>query len=130
MNAFLNEIYPQSLFPLSERKAGVNVNITPSGGQYRWHYDRNEVTALVYLNEVKGGEIEFYPRYRLFLKNKTSTFLQRWLDNFLRLRLICRLFGRKIVVTPMPGRLVLLQGNRCLHLVRYVDSDGDIFNLM
>ncbi|HEY1352933.1 MAG TPA: 2OG-Fe(II) oxygenase [Ktedonobacteraceae bacterium] len=130
MNRFLNEISPQTLFPLDEKKAGANVNITPPGGQYRWHYDRNEVTALVYLNKVQGGEIEFYPHYRFFLKNRTLTRLQRWLDAFLRLSIIRNLFGRKIAITPMPGRLVLLQGNRCLHSVRPMEGEGERINLV
>ena len=38
------------LAPLENRGASVNVNITPVGGQYRWHYDRNAVTGILYLN--------------------------------------------------------------------------------
>src|SRR5579859_2885178 len=37
--------------PLSNKKVGANINITPAGGTYRWHYDRNAVTILLYLNE-------------------------------------------------------------------------------
>ena len=48
------------LTPIADRMAGININITPPGGEYRWHYDRNEFTAILYLNEVEGGD----PNYR------------------------------------------------------------------
>jgi len=72
---------------LASRRVAINVNITHPGGEYRWHYDRNPLTALLYLNEVEGGEIEIYPGYR---------------------------------IEPQPGRLVIMNGNRCLHSVRRV----------
>jgi hypothetical protein len=130
MNEFLNEIYPQELFPLHDTKAGANINITPPGGQYRWHYDRNEITALVYLNEVSAGEIEFYARYRLYLQRQGSTLLQRRLDDLLRLSIIRTLFGKKMAVKPRPGRLVIIQGNRCLHSVRPIEGEQARMNLV
>jgi hypothetical protein len=49
------------LEPLSNQTACLNINFTPPGGEYRWHYDRNSVTAILFLNSVKGGETEMYP---------------------------------------------------------------------
>src|SRR3984957_8724260 len=49
------------LEPISDIVAARNINITPPGGAYRWHYDRNAVTAIAYLNEVSGGEREVLP---------------------------------------------------------------------
>lgn len=40
----------------------------PPGGEYRWHYDRNAVTAILYLNEVPGGETEIFPNFRLVFR--------------------------------------------------------------
>jgi hypothetical protein len=108
----------------------VNVNITPSAGTYRWHYDRNAVTVLLYLNEVAGGEIEFYPQYRFFLNNKGPAFLQRLFDRLLRIELVRQIFGRKVVVVPAPGRMVAMRGNRCLHSVRPVEGDQERVNIV
>src|SRR5262249_24344932 len=55
------------LVPMGNPTANLNVNVTAPGGEYRWHYDRNAVTALLYLNAVAGGEIELYPNYRVHL---------------------------------------------------------------
>ncbi|HET8842029.1 MAG TPA: hypothetical protein VFN35_11215, partial [Ktedonobacteraceae bacterium] len=61
---FVRSISSDDTVPLKEKLVGVNINVTPAGGTYRWHYDRNAVTVLLYLNEVDGGEIEFYPFFR------------------------------------------------------------------
>jgi hypothetical protein len=103
----------------------VNVNITPAGGSYRWHYDRNAVTAVLYLNEVNGGEIEAYPNYRLLFKDLKSPRLQSLFDRFLQLSLCLRLFGKKRTIPPKPGLLVLMRGDRCLHSVRPVSGDRE-----
>jgi len=55
------------LEPLSNRSACLNVNFTPPGGEYRWHYDRNAVTAILFLNSVGGGQTEMYPDFRVHL---------------------------------------------------------------
>jgi len=130
INELVREIINQDLAPLDDKKAGVNVNITERGGTYKWHYDRNAVTMLLYLNEVIGGELEFYPNYRIFLKNKGHTFLQRWLDGLLRVGIIRGLFGKKITVKPASGRLVVMAGNRSLHSVRAVEDDKERLNIV
>ena len=58
----------ENVVPLNNRTVGVNINITPEGGAYRWHYDhqRRRGGALPE-TEVSGGEIETYPNYRLML---------------------------------------------------------------
>jgi hypothetical protein len=50
------------------REQAAPRNITPPGGEYRWHYDRNAATAILYLNEVPGGETEMFPNYRLVFR--------------------------------------------------------------
>lgn len=47
--------------------SSVNVNILQSGHRYRWHFDANPYTALLYLSttpEEAGGELELYPDLR------------------------------------------------------------------
>jgi hypothetical protein len=130
VNAVVNRLAGLALRPLANRGAGVNVNITPLGGEYRWHYDRNAVTAILYLNEIAGGETEMYPNYRLHLGRWKHTRVQRWLDASLRRDLATRLFGRKLVVAPQTGRLIAMRGDRCLHSVRPVEGAGERINVV
>lgn len=104
------------LVPLADTAAALNVNITPPGGSYRWHYDRNPVTAVLYLNDVVGGELQLYPRHRLFLGRGRGR-LQRVADRLWRTRAVLRAIGRRVSVEPRPGLLVVMRGDRCLHNV-------------
>lgn len=127
---FVRRISSDDMTPLKDKLVGVNINVTPAGGTYRWHYDRNAVTVLVYLNEVSGGEIEVYPLFRIYLKGRGPAFLQRWLDWFVQLNVVRQLFGKKIVVKPAQGRTVALRGNRCLHSVRPVQGEQERVNIV
>lgn len=130
INKLVNRISGKNLVPLSNKRVGVNINITSGGGEYRWHYDRNAVTAILYLNEVAGGETEMYPKYRIYLSQKKHTSLQGFLDKTLQLKLVRRLFGKKESVEPRAGRMLIMQGDRCLHSVRPVEGDRDRINLI
>jgi hypothetical protein len=110
------------LEPLSNKTAGLNVNFTPPGGEYRWHYDRNSVTAILFLNSVKGGETEMYPHYRVYLRRWKDTRAQRFCDG--ALRRLAR-FAHPLVVEPSPGRMILMRGDRCLHSVRRVEGEEE-----
>lgn len=115
--------------PLSDRKVACNINITQPGGSYRYHYDRNAVTAILYLNETDGGETECYPNYRLALTRKCHSPLQRKLDRLLQCRLL-RSAATQLLVKPRAGRLLIMQGNRCLHSVRPVRGDTERINII
>jgi hypothetical protein len=115
-----------ALEPLANQTASVNVNITPPGGEYRWHYDRNAVTAILFLNRCEGGETEMYPGFRLRVGQKDSL-LQRMLDRMLR---AFRRFATLVVVTPEPGRMIVMRGDRCLHSVRRVIRGDDRVNVV
>jgi hypothetical protein len=110
------------LEPLSNQTACLNINFTPPGGEYRWHYDRNSVTAILFLNSVKGGETEMYPHYRVYLGSWKDTAVQRLCDSVLR-RFIP--FVQPLVVEPVPGRMILMRGDRCLHSVRRVEGEDE-----
>jgi hypothetical protein len=118
------------LAPLANRAASVNVNLTPPGGEYRWHYDRNAVTAILYLNAVEGGETEVYPNYRLHLGRFKDTAAQCALDRLLQAPAVLRRFGRKLAVAPLAGRLILMRGDRCLHSVRPVAGERQRVNVI
>ena len=115
----------QNVVPLSNRIVRVNINITPAGGAYRWHYDRNAVTAILYLNEVEGGEIEAYPNYRLLLPGARASRMQGYLDRLLQLDIVLRAFGQKNTIAPRSGLLIIMRGDRCLHSVRPVSGNSE-----
>jgi hypothetical protein len=102
------------------------VNLTPAGGEYRWHYDRNAVTAILFLNAVEGGETEMYPNFRIRLPRWKDSWIQRALDRMLRLFLRV---ARLVVVAPAPGRMIIMRGDRCLHSVRRV-VQGERINVI
>ncbi|MBV8539442.1 MAG: 2OG-Fe(II) oxygenase [Pseudonocardiales bacterium] len=124
----LGSICGRALEPIADTIAAINVNIVPPGGEYRWHYDRNAVTALVYFNEVSGGETELYANYRLLLGSTDQSAAQRGLDWLLRRPPVMRVFGRRTVFTPKKGSLLVMAGNRTLHSVRRVMGDRDRIN--
>lgn len=113
------------LAPIEDSVAARNINVTPPGGEYRWHYDRNAATAIIYLNEVPGGETEIFPNYRMLIREGRYQRLQRWLDGILRLRMVRRLFGHQRLVEPRQGTLLIMRGNTTLHSVRAVLGTED-----
>jgi 2OG-Fe(II) oxygenase superfamily len=127
---FLRENGNPQLAPLQDARVACNVNITPNGGTYRYHYDRNAVTAILYLNETDGGETECYPNYRLALSSRSYPRLQRRLDQLLQTRVLRSSFGRLTVVRPEAGKLLVMRGNRCLHSVRPVLGDRERVNVI
>jgi len=116
----LERVCGPGLVPIDDVVAARNINVTPPKGEYRWHYDRNAATALVYLNEVPGGETELYPNYRILLRGGRHQRVQRWLDSALRQPLVRRLFGHQMLIEPHRGTLVIMRGNTTLHSVRAV----------
>ncbi|MGR3179321.1 MAG: 2OG-Fe(II) oxygenase [Candidatus Anammoxibacter sp.] len=130
INSVVNKTTGQEMTKLKNVRVGVNVNITPSGGEYRWHYDRNAITVILYLNEVEGGETECYPNYRMFLKKVRYSRLQRYIDSLWQMGFVRKIFGKKVLIKPCQGSLVLMYGNRCLHSVRKVQGSDDRINII
>jgi hypothetical protein len=116
--------------PLADRKVACNINITQPDGSYRYHYDRNAVTAILYLNATRGGETECYPNYRLSLAPAAHSNLQQKLDRVLQNRFMRSMAATQLLVRPRPGRLLIMQGNRCLHSVRPVLGSSDRINIV
>jgi len=130
VNELVNQVSALKLFPLENERVGCNVNIMGSGNTYRWHYDRNAVTAILYLNEVSGGETECYANYRISLGNARFSKFQRLLDTALRPEPIRKIFGRHKVIAAKAGRLLVMRGDRCLHSVRPVTDDNERINII
>lgn len=131
VNKTVNSITNRELVPLDNEKVACNINIMTRGGTYRWHYDRNTVTAILYLNEVLGGgETECYPNYRIFLRRGRFSKLQQWLDGLLQIALVRRLFGKQLVCKARTGCLLVMRGDRCLHSVRPLTGDEERINII
>lgn len=119
------------LAPLENTRAGVNVNLMrPKQSSYRWHYDRACVTAIIYLNEVEGGQTELYPNYRMLLRKGKNSAVQRTLDRIIQAKPILGIFGTKVRVSPKVGRLVMMRADRCWHSVRSVIGDRERINII
>ena len=131
VNELVNDLLGFPLEPLANTRAGVNVNLLrPNQSSYRWHYDRACVTAIVYLNEVEGGDTELYPNYRLLLQKGKNTVVQRALDGFIQIKPIVNTFGNMVRVSPKVGRLVMMRADRCWHSVRSVLGDRERVNII
>ena len=130
VNLLVNKVSKQNLVPLTDKMPTVNINIIKPGGEYRWHYDRNAITALLYLNTVAGGELEIYPKYRLGNKNKKFSWQQKFWDAVLKLKLIRNFLGNKVVIKPRQGMIVIMQGDRCLHSVKSLAGNQERINIV
>ena len=130
VNQFINKLINQQLVPLNNIQVGCNVNITEKGGTYRWHYDRNLLTAILYLNKVDGGEIICYPNYRIILSQGKFSRFQSFSDYILRLRFIRNILGKRIIIKPQPGLLLLMYGDKCLHSVSPVTGIDNRINIV
>lgn len=127
----VSEVATEEMYPLNNVRAGVNVNVMPPGrSEYRWHYDRTPMTAVLYLNEVEGGETELYPGLRVLLSERRPARAQRLLDRLVSVRPIRSMRTGMAVVSPKPGRLVAMAGNRCWHSVRGVEGRRDRINVI
>ena len=126
----VKKLWDGEIEPLADRKVACNINITQPGGSYRYHYDRNAVTAILYLNATHGGETECYPNYRLSVSPAAHSNLQQKLDRVLQNRFVRSVAATQLLVRPRPGRLLIMQGNRCLHSVRPVLGSLDRINIV
>jgi len=105
VRARMSDVAGEEMFPLQNQRAGVNVNVMrPGNSEYRWHYDRTPVTAVLYLNAVEGGATELYPGLRVLLSDQRRARTQRVLDRMVTTRLVRGARSRKVVVVPRARR--------------------------
>jgi hypothetical protein len=127
----MSEVAGEEMFPLQNERAGVNVNVMePGNSEYRWHYDRTPVTAVLYLNAVEGGATELYPTLWILLSDQRRARTQRVLDRMVTTRLVRGARSKKVAVAPRGGRLVAIAGNRCWHSVSGVRGSDDRVNII
>jgi hypothetical protein len=123
----IKQMFGDRVEPLADEQVACNINITHPGGSYRYHYDRNAVTAILYLNETSGGETECYPNHRLQVR---STELQRRIDRVFTNEAFRWIFAKQVLVRPKIGRLLIMRGNLCLHSVREVSGSTHRINIV
>jgi hypothetical protein len=133
VNASLNAMASEAFVPVDNKAIAVSVNVVPPGGEFSWHYDRNAVTAVLYLNSVGGGEIQLHPRYR-WLKSRSqrgaALWGQRLLDAAMRPAPMRRMLaGSPVVLRPQAGALLLMEAARCLHRVGLVRGNVERYSV-
>lgn len=120
LNTVVNVITGKEFAPQANKSIGLSINVIPPGGQFCFHHDRTEITAILYLNEIDGGEMELYPRYRIRLK-QSQVGIKKWLqllfDLCVRQKPLRALFGRQEMVIPKPGKILIMEASKCLHRV-------------
>lgn len=125
INLIVNGLYNNKFLPLNDLNVGASINITPKSGSLSYHYDRNEVTAILYLTDNEDGALELFPNHRLLLLNRYSffkKFIQRFFDLIYR-NYILLFFKKKITMKPKARSLLIMQGSRNLHRVLKVEKD-------
>lgn len=117
----VSRLHQGTLATVSDRRVGISINLTAPSGKFQPHYDRNVMTAILYVNDAyDGGEMMFYPRVRFWLGHPSTRIkhvLQRILDKIAGNRWYLRLLARKIVIKPKAGDLLVFEGTRTLHTV-------------
>lgn len=113
---------------ISDRRIGLSINVTPPGGHFQLHFDRNLLTAVLYVSDAfDGGEMLLFPRIRHWLGRSHAGIFrlaQRAIDKLVRSGLYRRL-ARRVEIKPKRGTLVVFEGVRTLHQVKTVDRGAD-----
>lgn len=118
-----------NMFTLVDRKIGVSINKTSKGNNFQAHFDRNLITAVIYVgDQFKGGTMLIHPRVRILLKNNTKYSILRkaqlFFDKVVKTPIYLKFFSRSIEITPKVGTLLIFEGSKTLHEVKPV-LEGD-----
>ncbi len=109
---------------IADRSIGLSVNLTPAHGKFQPHFDRNLLTAVLYVNDdYDGGEMVLYPRLRYWLghpRGMVKKKVQRALDRYVRRQAYLNRFGQKCVLKPKAGDLLIFEGAKTYHAVQPV----------
>ena len=120
----INSICTTPIATIQDRRIGLSVNLTSNEGKFQPHFDRNLMTAVLYINEeFEGGQMHLFPRIRFLIKNRQSNpmkFFQKILDKLVCHHLYLNFVARKNEVIPSTGNLLIFEGSRSLHEVKQV----------
>jgi hypothetical protein len=111
-----------NLLTLDDLPVAISANLLrqEQGHSFRYHFDRNEYTAVLYLTENEELPLCLYPKIRTDpLENEAIWLYQRESQT-------------PVSVIPVPGRLVCFHARTCLHgVISRADakSTGDRISL-
>jgi hypothetical protein len=60
---WISDISGETYSPLDNRAIGIFLNVTPPGGGFGTHPDRQAITIVSYLNNADGGALYVYPAF-------------------------------------------------------------------
>jgi hypothetical protein len=121
----LNSGFDKSLKNILNTKIGISINRTPEEGMFVKHFDRNKITAVIYLSSCIGGEMVSFPRIRLLLPwryKRGFKMVQLILDKIIHTSLYQRCLSKPIITIPKPGKVIFFEGARTLHGVQMVEQ--------
>lgn len=126
-----SSITGKMLEELENKQIGISLNVIHPKNNFQLHYDRNEITIVLYLNTVEGGGMKAFPRFRVSSNPASSVFLQRILNRLesTKQRISFFPFFKRILVQPLPGRAFIFEGKETLHSVTVVNGETSRFSL-
>eukprot|EP00697_Spironema_sp_BW2_P007870 gnl/Spiro4/22277_TR10970_c0_g1_i1.p1 gnl/Spiro4/22277_TR10970_c0_g1~~gnl/Spiro4/22277_TR10970_c0_g1_i1.p1 ORF type:complete len:341 (+),score=76.20 gnl/Spiro4/22277_TR10970_c0_g1_i1:90-1112(+) len=129
LNVLVNKVSGLDLNEMSNKNPTLNCLIAYKGQSFGlWHYDRNAVTANLYLTTVENGATEYYPNYRIHLGKIRPMWqysrLQHYIDKIQQTKFMRDLFGGTYHKVPcVRGTLIIFRGDRSLHRGAPNESD-------
>lgn len=114
------------------QNSGVNVNATRPDDRMGFHYDGQELSAVLHLNSVEGGEVEIHPRRRVPDRGPQGIrkLIQRARHELLRRSPLRRHLTKPQVVQPRAGNLLIMEASVCLHRVLPVRGDETRYSIV
>jgi hypothetical protein len=67
---WISDISGETYLPLDNRAIGISLNVTPPGGGFGTHHDRQAITIVLYLNDADGGALHVYPAFPRWFRHK------------------------------------------------------------
>lgn len=93
-----------SLIELQDKKIGISSNFMDNDQQqFRFHFDRNQLTVVIYLSECVSLPLALYPLIREDPRTSANSQM-RPIENI-----------EPVKIYPTPGRAVVFWGRRTLH---------------
>lgn len=100
-----------SVVELKDKKIGISANLIEGDhDNFRMHFDRNQLTVVIYLNTLNCLPLSIFPNVRVDIKNMSEKPEFSLSDK------------NAIDIYPLQGRAIIFYGNRTLHGV--VNKEG------
>lgn len=103
---WINAIGDQDYVALDNRSIGVSLNVTPPGGGFGTHPDRNEITIILFLNDLGSGALHVYRPFPRLLGYALRARVQAHRARALRRRMIKFLNSSQNAIAQIAHRLL------------------------